>query len=139
MRSKACPSLLCAVPGLGAGAEAGAKSVNPKHLEPVPTRDAYVLADSYSCSEKAATFTLAPGRYVAAFFVIRGKLPHQPEMGPIINWIIAYGEGSFLFPTSTQDDALLRSKLERVPADAPPAAVQADDGTAPVATGAGDR
>ena len=50
----------------------------------------------------------------AAFFFIRAKAEGIPSGGLIVDAIIKAGEGSFDFPTSKHDDALLRGQLTRM-------------------------
>lgn len=136
---------------------------HPRDLTPIQDGAAYVLAEDFVATEKAATFTLKAGTYVSAFedgkafyllgeanclemhvvppkqpehaytmpfncgiyypkaeaeqalfFAIRGALPYNDEMGPIINAIIQAGEGSFNYPISRKSVVGLRPRLRAV-------------------------
>lgn len=70
-----------------------ARGVHPRHLDREPEGARYALAEAFVFSEKAATFTLAPGEYRVAFsdrrawyligpprcLVMRVVPPKQPE------------------------------------------------------------
>lgn len=52
-------TLLCATPAVAAK--------HPRNLKPIENGPAYVLAEDFIATEKAATFTLKAGTYVASF------------------------------------------------------------------------
>jgi len=165
MRTRLLPvvpaaALLIAMLGLGPRAAAQ----HPRNLTPLQDGTVYMLAEDFVATEKAATFTLGAGEYVAAFedekalyllggtdclamhvvppkqperahtmrftcgiyypkaesgralfFAIRGAQPRHREMGLLINWIIAAGEGSFDYPISAKRVVDLRARLRAVP------------------------
>lgn len=159
MRASFAPFVVVALL-LGAPALGGKHPRNLVRLENGPS---YVLAEDFVATEKAATFTLKAGTYVASFedslalyllgganclemhvvppkqpehaytqpftcgvyypksgseparfFVVRGALPRNPEMGLIVNWIIKAGEGSFDYPISKKNVIGLRDRLQVV-------------------------
>jgi len=93
---------------LGLSHAATAKSVNPKVLDPVEDGAAYMLAEDYVYQEKAATFTLAAGRYVLRFQNERGAyligeeacltLRVVPPKNPAAAWSGSWDCGIYLAP-----------------------------------------
>jgi hypothetical protein len=105
---------------------AAAKSVHPRKLKLIDNGAVYELREPYVYTEKAATWSdrwecgIALPKDAtkgAGFFLVRRTPPKgdQPtEFGLIINGIIRSGYGSFDFPTSRQNDLLLRAALQPV-------------------------
>lgn len=85
-----------------------AKSVSPKQLDPVEDGAVYLLAEDYVYQEKAATFTLAPGRYVLMFQNKRGAyligdaacltVTVVPPKNPSAAWSGSWDCGIYLHP-----------------------------------------
>lgn len=87
-------------------APAVAKHVYPRSLSPVASGPAYVLAQDYAVSEKAATFTLAAGTYTAryedrvALYLIGGpncvEMSVVPPKNPAAAWKDRWDCGIYL-------------------------------------------